>query len=357
MFTYEPLPTQYLCASGIKQNVRNAVGDIRQPWVDLGSEFDISAFAAKALFALGMMRRYILSANVILRELKKREYSSSDAKGSHVKYISEQLPLNIPNQIGGNHENASLIARECQHCEDQPCRAACPANIDIAGYIRRIEAGNYVGAARLIRETNPLPEVCGLLCDNKKLCEKHCIRTEFAPKPVRIRELHRWVAQHASEDGWVKPVAAPNGKSVCIIGAGPAGLTCAHYLARLGYTVELLDKRGKPGGELRDIADKGGLNEDALERDLSGLMLSTVIFRGNTIVADLDVLELSCKHVAVYITTKIGIGKSEDESLEAMPNVIKADKAYHPGEPGYGVSQAVADGRRSAEVIHKMANQ
>jgi len=86
-------------------------------------------------------------------------------------------------------------------------------------------------------------------------------------------------------------------------------------------------------------------------------MLSTVIFRGNTIVADLDVLELSCKHVAVYITTKIGIGKSEDESLEAMPNVIKADKAYHPGEPGYGVSQAVADGRRSAEVIHKMANQ
>jgi len=70
MFTYEPLPTQYLDASGIKQNVRNAVGDIRQPWVDLGSEFGISAFAAKALFALGMMRRYILSANVILKDLR-----------------------------------------------------------------------------------------------------------------------------------------------------------------------------------------------------------------------------------------------------------------------------------------------
>jgi NADPH-dependent glutamate synthase beta subunit-like oxidoreductase len=62
-----------------------------------------------------------------------------------------------------------------------------------------------------------------------------------------------------------------------------------------------------------------------------------------------------CKQVAGYITTKIGIRKSEDESLEAMPNVFKAGKAYHPGKPGYGVSQAVADGRRAAEVIHKMA--
>ena len=99
------------------------------------------------------------------------------------------------------------------------------------------------------------------------------------------------------------------------------------------------------------------MDEDALERDLSGLMLSTIIFRGSTAVADLDVLELSCKHVAVYITTIIGLGKSEDESLEAMPNVIKVDKAYYPEKPGYGVSQTVADGRRAAEVIHKMINQ
>lgn len=70
MFTYEPLPIQYLDASGLKQNVQNAVGDIRQPWVDLGSESGISAFAAKALFALGMMHRYVLSANVILRDMR-----------------------------------------------------------------------------------------------------------------------------------------------------------------------------------------------------------------------------------------------------------------------------------------------
>lgn len=77
MFTYEPLPTQYLDAPGIKQSVRNAVGDIRQPWIDLGSEFGISPFAAKALFALGMMRRYVLSANVILRDLRHLGFVSA----------------------------------------------------------------------------------------------------------------------------------------------------------------------------------------------------------------------------------------------------------------------------------------
>ena len=77
MFTYEPSPTQYLDASGIKPKVRDAVGDIRQPWVDLGLECGISAFAAKALFALGMMRRYIQSANVILRDLRHLGFLSA----------------------------------------------------------------------------------------------------------------------------------------------------------------------------------------------------------------------------------------------------------------------------------------
>lgn len=77
MFTYEPLPVQYLDDPGIKPNVRTAVGDIRQPWVDLGSEFDISAFAAKALFALGMMRRYVLSANAMLKDLRHLGFLSA----------------------------------------------------------------------------------------------------------------------------------------------------------------------------------------------------------------------------------------------------------------------------------------
>lgn len=77
MFTYEPVPIQYLDAPGIKSSNRNAVGDIRQPWIDLGSEFSISAFAAKALFALGMMRRYVLSANAILKDLRHLGFLSA----------------------------------------------------------------------------------------------------------------------------------------------------------------------------------------------------------------------------------------------------------------------------------------
>ena len=297
------------------------------------------------------------AANAILREMKKKEYRVEDAKRNYVNYVSSQPPLNIPDEIDGDPKNASLLARECQHCEDQPCRVACPANVDIAGTIRRIEAKNYAGAARLIRETNPLPETCGYLCKNKELCEKHCVRTEFASKAVRIRDLHRWVVEYVGEEGWVKPVSAPNGKSVCVIGAGPSGLTCAHYLARLGYSVELLDRRGKLGGELRDLVEKGILAEGALDRDLSGLMLPSISFRGDTSVADLDLMELSRKHAAVYVSIEAGSGKALEESHGNLPNVIQADKVYNPSESEYGISQAVADGRKSAEAIHKIAKR
>jgi prolycopene isomerase len=295
------------------------------------------------------------AANVILREMNKQEYRVEDVKRNYVNYVSSQPSLNIPDEIDGDPKNASLLARECQHCEDQPCRASCPANVDISGTIRRIEAKNYAGAARLIREMNPLPEVCGYLCESKELCEKYCVRTEFASKAVRIKDLHRWVVEYVGEEGWIKPVAVSNGKSVCVIGAGPAGLTCAHYLARLGYGVELLDGRGKPGGELRDLVEKGILDEGALERDLLGLMLPTISFRKDIAVATLDLMELSRKHAAVYISIKHEDSKTVEESRDNMPNVIIADKVYNIEESGYRISQAVADGRKAAEFIHKIA--
>ena len=297
------------------------------------------------------------AANVILREMNKQEYKVEDAKRNYVNYVSSQPSLNIPDEIDGDPKNASLLARECQHCEDQPCRVACPANVDIAGTIRRIEAKNYAGAARLIHETNPLPETCGYLCESKELCEKHCVRTEFASKAVRIRELHSWVVKYVSEEGWVKPVAVLNGKSVCVVGASPAGLTCAYYLARLGYSVELLDGREKPGGELRNLVEEGVLGEGALERDLSGLMLPSISFRGDTIIADLDLMALSYKHAAVFVSIEAGGGRTVKELRGDMPNVIWADKVYNSGETGYEVSQAVSDGRKVAEAIHKMTER
>ena len=133
-------------------------------------------------------------------------------------------------------------------------------------------------------------------------------------------------------------------------------MTCAHYLARLGYSVELLDRRGKLGGELRDLVEKGILDEGALERDLSGLMLPSISFRGDTSVADLDFKELSRKHAAVYVSIEAKRGKALEESHGNLPNVIQADKVYNPSESEFGISQAIADGRKSAEAIHIIAN-
>jgi NADPH-dependent glutamate synthase beta subunit-like oxidoreductase len=288
-------------------------------------------------------------ANVILRELKKPEFKIEDAKQGYVKYIRSQPRLEIPEEIGDSPENASLIARTCQHCEEQPCRAGCPAKVDVAGTLRRIEAKNYAGAARLIRESNPLPEVCGLLCDSANLCEKQCIRSKFAGKPVKIKELHQWVIRYAGKDGWTQPVATLNGRSVCIVGAGPTGLVCANYLARLGYTVELFDERAKLGGELRDLADEGRLNSESLDNDTKSLLLPNIILRNGTPLNQLNIRELASKHDFVYITTKV----SPEEFDEDKSKVLVYEKSYNFVK-GVDISTAVADGRKAAEYIDKV---
>lgn len=289
-------------------------------------------------------------ANVVLREMKKPEFKIEDAKQGNVKYIKSQRQLDIPEEIGDSPENASLIARTCQHCEDQPCRAGCPAKVDIAGTLRRIEAKNYVGAARLIRETNPLPEVCSLLCDSANLCEKQCIRSKFAGKPVKIKELHQWIIKYAGKEGWTQPVAALNGKSVCIVGAGPVGLVCANYLARLGYTVELFDERAKLGGELRDLADEGKLNNESLDNDIKSLLLPNIIIRNSTPVNQTNIQKLISKHDFVYIATKTPLEKSANNNAK----VLILGRSYQFDVKGEDISTAVADGRKTAEYIDKM---
>lgn len=287
------------------------------------------------------------AANVILRELGKEEYSSRSFENDHVRYINENPCPATPESIGKDPVNASLLARECQHCERQPCKAVCPAGIDIAGFIRRIEAGNFKGAARLIRETNPFVEVCGHLCNGRELCESQCIRTDFAGKPVRIKELHRWVAEFAGEGGWGPPVALPNGVKVCVVGAGPAGLTCAFYLSKLGYQVTVFEGSAEPGGHLAGLVSSGRLPKAALERDLAGI-LPFIKFLGNHTVSGIDELEkLRRDFSAVFLTAELGV-KADGHEVKGMPNVFAGGHAYSAGEQGYSVVHAIRDGRNGA---------
>jgi len=146
------------------------------------------------------------------------------------------------------HE-ARVAAERCYFCHDAPCVAACPTAIDIPLFIRQIATGTPEAAARTIFDQNILGGMCARVCPTETLCEQACVREAAEGKPVLIGQLQR----HATDTlmargGHPFRRAAPTGRRIAVVGAGPAGLACAHRLAMHGHEVMLFDGRDKPGG-------------------------------------------------------------------------------------------------------------
>ena len=145
---------------------------------------------------------------------------------------------------------AQLEAERCYYCFDAPCTVACPTGIDIPSFIARIAQGNLRGAARTILEANVLGGMCARVCPTEVLCEQACVRNAQEDKPVEIGLLQR----RATDAYFARPGAplftraAASGQRVAVVGAGPAGLACAHRLALLGHAVTLFDDKPKLGG-------------------------------------------------------------------------------------------------------------
>ncbi|WP_170586254.1 NAD(P)-dependent oxidoreductase [Ruegeria arenilitoris] len=146
------------------------------------------------------------------------------------------------------HE-AAVAADRCYFCYDAPCVTACPTDIDIPLFIRQIQAGQPESAAKTILDQNILGGMCARVCPTETLCEEACVRETAEGKPVEIGRLQRYATDTLMQAG-VHPFtrAAPTGKTVAVIGAGPAGLACAHRLAMLGHDVVIHEAKPKPGG-------------------------------------------------------------------------------------------------------------
>jgi glutamate synthase (NADPH/NADH) small chain len=146
------------------------------------------------------------------------------------------------------HE-AAVAADRCYFCHDAPCVAACPTAIDIPLFIRQIQAGNPIGAAKTILSANILGGMCARVCPTETLCEQACVREAAEGQPVEIGRLQRYATDALMATG-AHPFtrAAPTGRRVAVVGAGPAGLACAHRLAMHGHDVVVYDARPKPGG-------------------------------------------------------------------------------------------------------------
>ncbi len=205
--------------------------------------------------------------------------------------------------LGYNEEEAKEEASRCLKCKNAKCIAGCPVSIDIPGFIKQVEAGNIEEAYRVIGNYSALPAVCGRVCPQETQCEERCIRG-IRGEAVSIGKLERFVADWARENN-VKPELpeAKKNKKVAVIGSGPAGLTCAGDLAKLGYDVTIFEALHEPGGVL-----VYGIPEFRLPKD-------------TVVKSEIE----NVKALGVKIETNVVIGKSttidelmEEEGFEAV---------------------------------------
>ena len=174
--------------------------------------------------------------------LKKTPVREQDAKVRATNF--EEVCL------GYNGEEAKEEAGRCINCKNAQCMKGCPVSINIPGFIEKVKNDDIEGAYQIISESSALPAVCGRVCPQESQCEGKCIRG-IKGEPISIGKLERFVADWASENG-IKPqgAAEKNGKKVAVIGSGPAGLTCAGDLAKMGYDVTIFEALHEAGGVL-----------------------------------------------------------------------------------------------------------
>ncbi len=224
------------------------------------------------------------------------------------------------------HE-AMVAADRCYFCYDAPCTQACPTTIDIPLFIREIQSGQPGAAASTILSQNILGGMCARVCPTETLCEEACVREAAEGRPVEIGRLQRYATDALMARG-LHPFqrAAPTGRRVAVVGAGPAGLACAHRLAMKGHDVVLLDARAKPGGlneygiaSYKAVDDFAQAEVDWLLQ-IGGIEVRTGVALGREMHLD--------RLVADYDAVFLGIGLAGVNALRAegehLANVLDA---------------------------------
>ena len=255
------------------------------------------------------------------------------------------------------HE-AAVAADRCYFCHDAPCVTACPTGIDIPLFIRQIATGTPEAAARTIFDSNILGGMCARVCPTENLCEGACVREAAEGKPVEIGRLQR----HATDalmtrQGHPYARAAAAGKRVAVVGAGPAGLACAHRLAMKGHEVTLYEARGKPGGlnEFGIAAYKAvdGFAQKEVEW-LLGIGGITVV-TGKALGRELTLDALQAEHDAVFLGVGLGgvnalrVPGEEKAGVGAAVEMIAAlRQAQDPGALPVGRNVVVIGGGMTA---------
>jgi glutamate synthase (NADPH/NADH) small chain len=224
------------------------------------------------------------------------------------------------------NDAAVLESNKCLFCHDAPCTIACPTHIDVPAFIKKIASGNLRGSARVILDVNPFGHSCARACPVEVLCEGACVLNDRDEEPIKIALLQR----HATDYVFEKQLKlfAPGqatGKKVAIIGAGPAGLSCARDLRRCGHAVTVFESKPQPGGlNTYGIAEYKLKADVALAEVQDILDLGVELKTGVTCGADIPFEQLLADYDAVFVGVGLGRTKRVNIPGEDLPGVVDA---------------------------------
>jgi glutamate synthase (NADPH/NADH) small chain len=238
----------------------------------------------------------------------------------------EQLERNFADIAPPLTPDAALLeATKCLFCYDAPCTQACPTHIDVPAFIKKIATGNLKGSARVILDANPMGHSCARACPVEVLCEGACVLNVRDEQPIKIALLQRHATDYALEnDLTLFQPGAPTGKTVAIVGAGPAGLSCAQDLRRWGYAVTMFEAKEQPGGlNTYGIAEYKMRPATALAEVQMILDLGVELRTGVVVGRDIAFDQLEQDFDAVFVGVGLGATRRLDIPGEDLPGVYE----------------------------------
>lgn len=248
-----------------------------------------------------------------------------------------------------NKTAAVVDASRCLFCYDAPCTKSCPTHIDVPKFIKQITTDNIKGSAKTILSSNIMGAGCAKVCPVEKLCEGACVYNLLEEEPIQIGRLQQYSTAQALENNWQLFERKPsNGKKVAIVGAGPAGLSCAHVLSREGVDITIFEKESKGGGLMTYGIAAYKVTPQFCEDEVNYITAigGIVIKYNQELGKDFSLAQLKKEFDAVFLGIGVGVARQLDIPGEKLEGVVDAIRFIHDirakGYPSVPVGDKVA---------------